>query len=127
MEFTALVTLLLISQYLVFAMLVGRERLRHGIMAPACSGHPQFDRAYRVHLNTMEQLLVVLPAMWVVAVFFVYPVVGPLLGLLFFFGRILFRNAYMRDPAQRRAGMALGLIAQLGLLACGFWSVLLRL
>lgn len=127
MEFTALVTLLLLAQYLVFAMLVGRERLRHGIEAPACSGHPRFERAYRVHVNTLEQLLVVLPAMWIVALYFSYPVVAPLLGLVFFAGRILFRNAYMRDPAQRRTGMALGLLAQAGLLLCGFWAVLVRL
>ena len=84
MEFTALVTLLLLAQYLAFAMLVGRERVRHGIEAPACSGHPDFDRAYRVQMNTLEQLVIVLPALWITAWWFTVPLVAPLLGLGFF-------------------------------------------
>jgi uncharacterized membrane protein YecN with MAPEG domain len=127
MEFTALVTLLLLLQYLLFAFLVGRERVRHGIEAPACSGHPDFDRAYRVQMNTLEQLIIVLPAMWITALYFSLPIVAPLLGLGFFVGRILYRNEYVRDPGTRTPGMAIGMLSVFALLACAIWSVLIRL
>jgi uncharacterized membrane protein YecN with MAPEG domain len=127
MEFTALVTLLLLAQYLAFTMLVGRERVRHGIEAPACSGHPDFDRAYRVQMNTLEQLVIVLPALWITAYWFSVPLVAPLLGLGFFLGRILYRNAYVKDPAKRGPGMGIGMLCQPGLLLCGTWAVLTRL
>jgi len=127
MEFTALVTLLLLTQYLAFAMLVGRERVRHGIEAPACSGHPDFDRAYRVQMNTLEQLVIVLPALWITAWWFSVPLVAPLLGLGFFLGRILYRNSYVKDPAKRGPGMGIGMLCQLGLLLCATWAVVTRL
>lgn len=127
MAFTALVTLLLLLQYLAFSMLVGRERLRHDIRAPAVTGHASFERAYRVQMNTLEQLVVVLPAMWIVAAFFFLPVVAPLLGLSFFAGRLLYRNAYIRDPQGRTAGMAIGMLALLGLLICALWGAVMHL
>lgn len=127
MEFTALVTLLLLFQYLAFAMLVGRERGRHGIEAPACAGHPDFERAHRVHMNTLEQLVVVIPAMWITAWWHGLPMLAPLLGLAFFFGRILYRNAYVRDPGARGPGMAIGMLAMLALLLCAVWAVVIRL
>lgn len=127
MEFTALVTLLLLLQYLAFGLLVGRERVRHGIEAPACAGHPDFERAHRVHMNTLEQIVIVLPAMWITATWFSLPIVAPLLGLGFFLGRILYRNAYVRDPGARGPGMAIGMLSILGLIICGAWAVIIRL
>lgn len=127
MAFTALVTLLLLVQYLLFSIRVGRERMRQDIRAPAVSGHEDFERAYRVQMNTLEQLLVVIPAMWITAGFFFLPIAAPLLGLVFFAGRVIYRNAYMRDPNARRAGMAIGMLAMLGLLLCGFWGTMMQL
>lgn len=127
MAFTALVTLLLLMQYLAFSMLVGRERLRHDIQAPAVTGHEDFERAYRVQMNTLEQLLVVIPAMWITAELFSLPVAAPLLGLAFFAGRVIYRNAYIRDPQSRTAGMAIGMLAMLGLLLCAFWGAVMHL
>ncbi len=127
MAFTALVTLLLLLQYLTFSMLVGRERLRHGIRAPAVTGHENFERAYRVQMNTLEQLVVVVPAMWIVAGFFFLPIAAPLLGLAFFAGRVLYRNAYIRDPQTRRAGMAIGMLSMLCLLILAFWGAIAQL
>ncbi len=127
MAFTALVTLLLLMQYLTFSMLVGRERLRHDIRAPAVTGHESFERAYRVQMNTLEQLVVVVPAMWIVAGFFFLPIAAPLLGLAFFAGRVLYRNAYIRDPQTRTAGMAIGMLSMLGLLVLALWGAIAQL
>ncbi len=127
MAFTALVTLLLLLQYLAFSLLVGRERVRHEIRAPAVTGHEDFERAYRVQMNTLEQLLVVIPAMWIVAEFFFLPLAAPLLGLTFLAGRVIYRNAYIRDPQGRGPGMAIGMLAMLGLLLCALWGTVVHL
>lgn len=127
MAFTALVTLLLLMQYLAFSLLVGRERVRHNIQAPAVTGHEDFERAYRVQMNTLEQLVVVIPAMWITAGFFFLPIAAPLLGLAFFTGRVIYRNAYTREPQSRAVGMAIGMLALLALLLCALWGAVMHL
>ena len=64
MELIAIVTGLAVLQSFLFAFLVGKERVKHGIHAPAMSGNPDFDRAFRVHANTVEQLVIFLPGLW---------------------------------------------------------------
>jgi len=98
----ASVTLLMGLFYFYTAMRVGILRGRHGIKAPATSGHPEFDRAYRVQLNTLEQLGLILPFLWVAAL---YPLgawwLAPLLGVLWVIIRISYLRNYMADPEKR--------------------------
>jgi hypothetical protein len=126
MGFVALVTLLLLLQYIAFMMLTGKARAASDLEAPACVGDLNFEKAYRVQMNTLEQLIVTLPAMWVCAQFFM-PVVAASLGLAFFVGRILYRNAYVTDPTKRGPGMILGFLANVGLIITGGWGVLIHL
>ena len=58
----AVIALALI-EFIVFSMLVGRARAKYKIEAPAITGHPVFERYYRVHYNTLEQLVCFIPAM----------------------------------------------------------------
>lgn len=123
MEFVALVTLLLLLQYMVFTFQVGAARGKTGVEAPAVTGHEDFERAYRVQMNTAEQLILVLPALWVSANYFM-PMVAALLGLGFFLGRVLYRQGYIADPKKRGAGMGVGFICTLGLLGTALWGVI---
>lgn len=122
MALVALITLLILLQYLVFTMLCGVQRGRSGLAAPATTGDPGFERAYRVQMNTLEQLLVTLPALWLSGLYFI-PEVAASLGLAFFIGRILYRNSYIRDPAKRGPGMIIGFLATVGLLATALWGL----
>jgi len=123
MEYVALVCLLLVVQYLTFTMLVGAARSKSGIRAPAVTGDEQFERAYRVQMNTLEQLVIALPALWLSGLYF-DPLVAALLGLAFFLGRLLYRVSYVRDPAKRGLGFGLGFFANLGLIGTAIWGVL---
>jgi len=98
-----IVTLLALLQYLWFGVLVGRARGRDGVKAPATTGAPGFERAYRVQMNTLEQLVVFLPALWLAARHW-SPVLVALVGLVFIVGRALYASAYARDPARRGPG-----------------------
>ena len=61
MEAIAIVTILAVLQVFWFAFQVGQQRVKHGVKAPACAGDPEFERAFRVHQNTIEQLVLVVP------------------------------------------------------------------
>ena len=121
----ALVTLLLLVQYLAFTMMVGAARVKGGVDAPACSGNPEFERAFRVQQNTMEQLMLVLPALWICAYYFRADVAA-ICGSLFFIGRIIYRIAYMNDPSKRGVGMIIGFAATIVMLGCALWGVISR-
>ena len=96
MAYLAIVTLLALIEFLVFGILVGRARGKYGIKAPATSGHPLFERRFRVHQNTQEQLLIFLPALWLFGEL-VSPVWGAGLGLVFVIGRALYAVGYYAD------------------------------
>ena len=126
MEFVALVTLLLLCQYVVFMGMCGKARAQSDIQAPAVTGDETFERAYRVQMNTIEQLIIALPAMWVSALYF-KPMLAAALGLVFFVGRMMYRVGYMKDPAGRGPGMIVGFLANIVLIATGIWGVLTQL
>ena len=106
---TAIITLLIGFFYFYTAFRVGNLRGKHGIKAPATSGHPQFERAYRVQLNTLEQMGIFLPFLWVAAF---YPIgwawLAPLIGFVWLIGRILYLRGYMADPNKRLIGAMTG-------------------
>ena len=117
MEAAAIVTVLIVLQTFWFGFEVGKARQKYGVSAPACSGDPHFERAYRVHQNSTEQLVLVLPVLWVFA-FYVDGLIAAGVGVLYLIGRQLYRNAYNQDPRSRSTGFAIGAIA-LAILALG--------
>ncbi len=64
MELVAIVTLLALAEFIVFGMQVGSARGKYGIEAPATTGDEMFERQFRVHYNTLEQLIIFLPSLW---------------------------------------------------------------
>lgn len=110
MEAIAIVTILAALQVFWFAFMVGSARVKTGVRAPACSGPPEFERANRVHLNTLEQYVLVIPAMWIFGLY-VHDLIAAGLGLLFIIGRFVYRSAYLKDPKTRSAGFGIGAVA----------------
>ena len=109
MDYVAIVTVLALIQFLLLGILVGRARARYGVAAPATTGHEMFDRWFRVHMNTAEQLLLYVPAMWIYAYYW-NPVWAAGIGLLFIVGRIVYAITYIRDPKSRSLGFLLTFI-----------------
>lgn len=115
MAVVAFVTAVIVTEYLVFTMLTGRARVKFGVEAPAVSGHPVFERYYRVQQNTLEQLAIVLPSLWLFASY-VSPKIGAILGLVFVVGRALYMTGYVSDPSKRGTGFLIGFVATAALL-----------
>jgi uncharacterized membrane protein YecN with MAPEG domain len=123
-----LVTVLVVLQFFFFAILVGRARQRYGVMAPAVTGNETFERYLRVQMNTLELLIMLLPALWI-ATAFVPPWWSALLGAVYLIGRFIYLRAYISDPARRGPGFGLSVLPILVLLAIalvGSTSRLLR-
>ena len=116
MTWVTLVIVVALAQYLVFALMVARARHTFGVHAPATTGHPMFERYMRVHQNTMEQLVVFIPAIWLFATY-LSPNVAALLGAVFIASRALYAVTYLRDPRSRRTGIASSFVVLAVLLA----------
>lgn len=114
MAWVDLVALLSIIQLVVFGVLVGRARGQYGIAAPATSGHPVFERYFRVHMNTIETLLVFLPALWIAARYWP-PRYVALVGAVYLVGRVVYLKAYVREPKSRSLGFSLSMLPTLAL------------
>jgi len=110
MEAIAVVTILALIQFYVFAVQVGRMRAKHGISAPAITGHPEFERMFRVQQNTMEQLVIFVPALWIYG-YFGNPLWGAAVGLVYIVGRFIYKRGYLIDPSKRSLGFTIGVIA----------------
>jgi len=122
MDFIVLVTLLLLAQYLFFIAMTGKARDELGVKAPATTGDEIFERILRVQLNTLEQLVITLPAMWLCAHYFSTSFAG-IMGLVFFASRVLYRKAYIADPSTRSTGALIGFVANILLLVCATFGV----
>ena len=118
MELIAIVTGLAVLQCFFFAFQVGQARQKHGIDAPAISGNADFDRVIRVHGNTIEQLVIFLPGLWMFG-YYVNAQVGAGIGVLFIIGRFVYRSAYLGDPKNRTAGFGIGALTMVVLVVGG--------
>jgi uncharacterized membrane protein YecN with MAPEG domain len=101
--FPALITCLALLVYFWNFMNVGMARGKHKIVAPATTGHPDFERKLRIQQNMVEQLVFFIPAVWIFSLT-VSVLIGAALGLLFVVGRVLYSVSYAKDPAKRGPG-----------------------
>ena len=94
----------------------GHLRSKHKIEAPSVVGHPQFERAHRTHINTVENLVLMIPFLWIASAFYG----GQLpfwLGLVWVVSRILYAIGYAQtNPQLREPGAGLGYLALVGLI-----------
>lgn len=109
MNGVAAIIILALIEYLVLAAMVGRARLQYNVPAPATAGHPIFERYFRVHQNTMEQLIVFIPALILFADY-VNVLIAIILGALFIIARAIYAAGYIRDPEKRAAGATVSFI-----------------
>jgi len=110
MEHIYIVMLLALIEYQVFGMLVARARGKYQVKAPAVSGPPEFERVHRVHQNTLEALVVFVPAIWLFGEY-VSTLWGSVVGLVFVIGRILYARGYIAAAEKRGPGAGISGIA----------------
>jgi glutathione S-transferase len=124
-NFVHVVAVLAVLQFLLFGILVGRARRRHGVKPPAMAGHELFERAFRVHMNTLEQLVAFLPALLIASVYWPNAAVAEV-GAVYLAGRFLYRYLYLIDPARRRPGFLLTVLPTFVLLGASLVGAITR-
>jgi glutathione S-transferase len=112
--YTAAVTLLALLLYFVVSYVAGQARAKYHIKAPAVTGHENFERAYRVQMNTIEQMVFFLPALWLCAVL-LSDKGAAAGGLIWVIGRAVYAVSYLDAPEKRGPGFGMSMLAQIGL------------
>jgi len=120
MEAIAIVAILALAQFVLFSIQVGSMRAKHDVRAPAITGHPDFERMFRIQQNTMEQLVVFIPVLWIFG-YLVNPFWGAAIGLVFIIGRFMYRASYLKDPAARGMGFTITFVPTAVMLV---WSLI---
>lgn len=118
-----LVVLLTVLLLFAVTLLTGRARAKYAIKAPATSGHPMFERAYRIQMNTLEHAVIFLPALWLAARWG-NPTWAGILGLVWLLGRVWYVLAYLCDPVHRGPPFGLGMIALMLMIVLAIWGVI---
>jgi uncharacterized membrane protein YecN with MAPEG domain len=120
----ALVTALSSIMLLLTAMNVARMRGKHRIQAPLTTGHPEFDRAFRIQMNTLENTVVFLPMLWLFAVY-VNPIWAAGVGGIWLAGRLWYAIGYQLSANKRGGGFVVSFLAYV-VMASGAMAGILR-
>jgi glutathione S-transferase len=125
-HYTALASLLAIALYFFLATQVARARGKYGVKHPAITGHPDFERVFRVHMNTLEWLPTFLVPLWLCALT-VSDKGAAALGLVWIVGRIAYFMGYSTAVEKRVPGFLIQGLACLLLFAGAAYGVIMRL
>jgi len=103
---TPVITLLAIGFYFFLATQVARARAKFGVALPATTGHPDFERIFRVHINTLEWMPTFLVSLWLCALY-LSDLLAAALGLVWIAGRLWYFVGYRKAVQGRLPGFFL--------------------
>ncbi|HLZ02970.1 MAG TPA: MAPEG family protein [Bradyrhizobium sp.] len=125
-HFTALVTLLAALFYFYTSTRVARARIKYGVKLPAISGNADFERVFRVQMNTLEWLPIFLPSLWLFAIY-ISDWGAALVGAVWIIGRIVYMIGYTEAVPKRSPGFFIQALActvlLLGALGAIVWRI----
>jgi glutathione S-transferase len=122
MELVFVTILLALLEYSVMAAMVGRARVKYGIQAPATTGNADFERVNRVHINTLENLIVFVPGVWIYGLY-VSELWAAVLGVVFVVARGIYAAGYTRAAEKRGPGAGITGIVNLVLIVGGLFGL----
>ena len=125
-HFTALVTCLAILFYFYTGIGVARARTACGIKAPAISGSPDFERVFRVQMNTLEWMPIFLPSLWLFAIYISDPIAAGV-GVVWIIGRIVYMIGYTEAVPKRSPGFLIQSLAVAVLLFGALGAIVWRM
>lgn len=122
----ALATALALIVYFAVTIYVGAARAKYKVPPPQVSGNPDFERVLRVQQNTLEQLVLFIPALWLFSLF-VSPIWGAVLGFVWIVGRVIYALGYYQAAEKRLLGFAIGSFSSSSLILGSLIGVILSL
>ena len=125
LQYTALVTLLAVAFYGFLGTRVAAARRQFGVKLPAVTGNPDFERVYRVQMNTLEWMPIFLPTLWLCAIY-LDDLAAAALGLVWVGGRILYYAGYSKAVEKRLPGFLIQAVTCLLLLVSALIGIVLH-
>lgn len=122
----SLITVSALILYFVVTINVGRARFKYKVSPPQVTGNPDFERVLRVQQNTLEQMILFLPSLWLFSQF-ISPIWGAAIGAVWIIGRILFAWGYYQAAEKRAAGFGISTLATLALLGGSLTGIIMSL
>ena len=126
MHYVSLVIVLALLEYFFFVAMEGAARDKYSINASATTGDPNFESIFRVQQNSLEQLVIFIPAIYLFGLY-VHATTTAVIGLLFLIGRSIYYKAYITDPATRTIGMVCGVASYAILLLGALIGIILEI
>jgi glutathione S-transferase len=123
---TSLITALALLVYLVIVINVGRARAKYKVSPPQMTGDPNFERVLRVQQNTLEQMVLFLPGLWLFS-FYVNPLWGAGIGAIWVVGRIIYAWGYYQAAEKRLIGFGISSLSGILLLLGSLVGIILSL
>jgi glutathione S-transferase len=106
----AIVTILALLLYFIMGLRVGQARSKFNVPAPATTGNPDFERAFRIQANTLEWLPIFLPSLWLFALYWNDRVAAGV-GVVWIIGRFLYMTGYAKEASARSLGFGVQALA----------------
>jgi glutathione S-transferase len=101
LAYPAAATILAIVIYLVQSKNVAMGRIKYNVLAPKTMGYnDNFDRIMRVHVNTLEQMPIFIPLLWIFALT-ISAYYSCVLGILWAIGRVAYSIGYYKSAEGR--------------------------
>lgn len=126
MELVELVAIIAILQFLFFGVKTGKARAASGLKAPTMVGDEGFERMYRVQMNTLEVLIIFLPALFIAGKYWPSTLVA-VIGLVYVFGRFMYWHAYVTRPKSRSFGFLLSIAPTIALILMSLLGIILTI
>jgi glutathione S-transferase len=123
LPWTSWATLATLAMYFWLIYKVGKARGKFQVHAPSVDGPPEFLRVLRVQINTVEQLVFFLPALWLCAYWW-SDTIAALLGMVWVVGRVMYALAYYQDAAKRSMGFMVSTLAAVTLVLGAAYGLL---
>ncbi len=105
-HYTALVTMLAVAFYFFTSTQVARARYKYGVKLPAITGNPDFERVFRVQMNTLEWLPIFLPSLWLFAIY-ISDAIAAAIGAVWIVGRVVYMIGYTKSVPGRGPGFGI--------------------
>jgi glutathione S-transferase len=109
MPYVHIVIGLALAQFFYFSLLVGKARSKYNVHAPAVVGNEVFERYFRVHMNTLELLVMFIPSILLFSLY-LRPDVAAGIGVIYLIGRMIYLYAYVKEPKSRSLGFGLSML-----------------
>lgn len=109
-HYTAIVTCLAVALHFFFALQVARARAVYGVKLPAVTGNADFERIYRIQMNTLEWAPIFLPSLWLCAIY-IGDAAAAAIGVIWVIGRIVYFLGYREAVPKRTPGFAIQALA----------------